>query len=226
MTDDTLIQLHNVSKAYQEGGREHRVFHDLSTTFRRGESVALLGRSGTGKTTLLNLLSGIDLPDAGEVWINGGNISRLSETERTLFRRRHIGFVFQFFNLIPTLTVLENLLLPLSLSGRLDDDGETQAMELLAKVNLSGRGQSYPDLLSGGEQQRVAIARALVHRPTLLLADEPTGNLDTETGARVLALLYDMVSQYGTTLIMVTHSAEAAQRAGRVLRLHDGRLVG
>lgn len=225
MSDDTLIQLRNISKAYQEGERQHWVFRDLSIDFRRGESVALLGRSGTGKTTLLNLLSGIDLPDAGEVCVDGDNIARLSETQRTLFRRRHIGFVFQFFNLIPTLTVLENLLLPLSLSGRLDDQGEAQALTLLRKVDLQARAQSYPDVLSGGEQQRVAIARALVHRPSLLLADEPTGNLDTETGAQVLALLFDMVAQFGATLIMVTHSEEAARQSQRVLSLHDGRFV-
>jgi putative ABC transport system ATP-binding protein len=225
MSDDTFIQLRHIRKAYQEGECQHWVFRDLSIDFRRGESVALLGRSGTGKTTLLNLLSGIDLPDAGEIWIDGDNIARRSETQRTLFRRRHIGFVFQFFNLIPTLTVLENLLLPLSLSGRLDDQGEARALALLQQVDLHGRAQSYPDVLSGGEQQRVAIARALVHHPSLLLADEATGNLDTETGAQVLALLFDMVAQSGSTLIMVTHSEEAARQARRVLSLHDGRFV-
>lgn len=225
MTDDPFIQLRHVSKAYQEGERRHRVFRELDCDFHRGESVALLGRSGTGKTTLLNLLGGIDLPDAGAVCIDGDDIARRSETQRTLFRRQHIGFVFQFFNLIPTLTVLENLLLPLSLSGRLDDDGESQALALLQQVDLQARAHSYPDVLSGGEQQRVAIARALIHRPSLLLADEPTGNLDTQTGARVLALLFDMVAQSGATLIMVTHSEEAARRAQRVLRLEDGRFV-
>lgn len=225
MNAETLIQLRSVSKAYEEAGHHHWVFRDLSALFRRGQSIALLGRSGTGKTTLLNLLSGIDLPDAGEVCVDGVNISALSETNRTLFRRKYIGFVFQFFNLIPTLTVLENLLLPLALSGHLDHTGEARAKELLAEVNLCDRAHSYPDVLSGGEQQRVAIARAVVHQPTLLLADEPTGNLDAESGATALALLRDMVSNSGTTLIMVTHSQETANTADRVLTLHDGQLI-
>ena len=225
MNAESLIQLRSVSKAYAEAGRHHSVFRELSAQFRRGQSIALLGRSGTGKTTLLNLLSGIDLPDAGEVCIDGVNISALSETERTLFRRKHIGFVFQFFNLIPTLTVLENLLLPLALSGRMDHAGEAQANELLARVNLTDRAHSYPDVLSGGEQQRLAIARAVVHQPTLLLADEPTGNLDSESGAAALALLHDMVLNSGTTLIMVTHSQETAKMAERVLMLNDGQLI-
>lgn len=225
MQSSEFIKLQGVGKAYREAGRDHWVLRDLSTTFGQGESVALLGRSGTGKTTLLNLLGGIESPDVGEVCVNGVNISALSETERTLFRREQVGFVFQFFNLIPTLTVLENLLLPLALTGKLDAAGEARAEKLLEQVGLRERADSYPDVMSGGEQQRVAIVRAVVHQPALLLADEPTGNLDEDSGALVLQLLRDIVAESGTTLIMVTHSREIAGVANRTLTLRDGRLV-
>ncbi|MGA7800977.1 MAG: ABC transporter ATP-binding protein, partial [Gammaproteobacteria bacterium] len=201
--DDQLVTIRGLSRAYREGERSRQVLQDLDLDVGRGECVALLGRSGCGKSTLLNLISGIDRPDAGRIRIDGVELTTLDEHRRTLFRRRHIGFVYQFFNLIPTLTVEENLLLPLELNGL---DARAEALELLAAVGLADRGNSFPDRLSGGEQQRVALVRALVHRPSLLLADEPTGNLDAHTGQRILDLLRTLVSERGTTLMLVTHS--------------------
>jgi putative ABC transport system ATP-binding protein len=185
----------------------------------------LLGRSGSGKSTLLNLISGIDLPTAGDVIIGEHCLTRLSEQQRTLFRRAHIGFVFQFYNLIPTLTVEENLLLPLELTGHSGPAAEQQARHFLEQVGLPDRAASYPDRLSGGEQQRVAICRALIHRPLLLLADEPTGNLDAETGAQVMELLIRLSRETQMTTLMVTHSQEIARSADRVLMIQDGQLV-
>ncbi len=185
--------------------------------------MAILGPSGSGKSTLLNLVSGIDLADAGSVRVGDVDIGRLSERDRTLFRRDHVGFVFQFFNLMPTLTVMENLLLPLELTGV--SDGRRQAAELLDAVELGSRADAFPDRLSGGEQQRVAIARALIHGPDLLLADEPTGNLDQDTGEIVVRLLDYLVRESGTTLVVVTHSRELAGRMDRVLRVDHGQLV-
>ncbi len=186
--------------------------------------MALLGRSGCGKSTLLNLIGGIDQPDEGRIVIDGIAITELDERARTLFRRRHIGFVYQFFNLVPTLTVEENLLLPLELNGWSRSRGKERARELLRAVNLPEKAASFPDQLSGGEQQRVAVARALVHRPDLVLADEPTGSLDAESGEQVLELLDRLVSAERRTLLMVTHSREVAARADRILTLRDGRL--
>jgi len=222
---DALIQFDRVSRVYEEAGRSRVVLHELSLTIARGELVVLVGKSGSGKSTLLNLVSGIDLPSSGEVWIAGRALSRQTERERTLLRRRDIGFVFQFFNLVPTLTVLENLLLPLELNGRTGLTARTHAESLLAAVGLADRAASYPDRLSGGEQQRVAIARALVHDPMLILADEPTGNLDAETGRQILDLLDRLARQAGKTMIMVTHSAEVVGVADRVLRMHEGRVI-
>ncbi|RNC70114.1 MAG: ABC transporter ATP-binding protein [Desulfuromonadales bacterium] len=220
-----LIRLTDIHKRYREGDRERTVFRGASLSVAPGEWIALLGRSGSGKSTLLNLVSGIDLPDRGDVEVGGSPINRLSERERTLFRRRHIGFVFQFYNLIPTLTVQENLLLPLELAGGITTDGRQRASELLDRVGLADRAGSYPDRLSGGEQQRVAVVRALIHRPALVLADEPTGNLDSETGQQVLELFEQLVRQSGVTLVMVTHSGEVATLADRVFTVRDGGLV-
>jgi putative ABC transport system ATP-binding protein len=220
-----LVELRGVSKRYREGERRHDVLVNVDATVRPREIVVLVGRSGSGKSTLLNLVSGIDLPDAGDVLIEGKAINRMNERDRTLFRRDHVGFVFQFFNLIPTLTVLENLLLPLELAGRFADPDEEEAVSLLERVGLEDRAASFPDRLSGGEQQRVAVARALVHDPWLVLADEPTGNLDLETGRRVLDLLDGLVRGAGKTMIMVTHSREVVGLADRLLTLRDGGLV-
>ncbi|HXO22521.1 MAG TPA: ABC transporter ATP-binding protein [Thermoanaerobaculia bacterium] len=220
-----LVELRSLSRVYEEGGRERAVLRDASAAIGRGELAVLVGRSGSGKSTLLNLLSGIDLPTAGEVVIDGVNISRLRERERTLFRRDHIGFVFQAYNLIPTLTVKENLLLPLELKGRVSAEQRQAAMDLLSEVGLADRAGGYPDRLSGGEQQRVAVARALAHDPLLVLADEPTGNLDLETGLAVLALLDRLTRRAGKTMVMVTHSPEVIGLADRVFRIESCRLV-
>jgi len=220
-----LVELRGVSKGYQEGERHHDVLVDVDARVLAGEILVLLGRSGSGKSTLLNLVSGIDLPDMGDIVVDGVTINHVTERERTLFRRDHIGFIFQFFNLVPTLTVLENLLLPLDLAGRTGPGETDRAVELLENVGLADRASSYPDKLSGGEQQRVAVARALVHEPRLVLADEPTGNLDMETGRRVLSLLESMVRSAGATMLMVTHSREVAGLADRLMTLRDGQLV-
>jgi putative ABC transport system ATP-binding protein len=201
------------------------VLDEASASVASGERVAILGPSGSGKSTLLNLISGTDLPDAGVVRIDGVDVTGLTERERTLFRRERVGFVFQFFNLLPTLTVLENLLLPLELTGSRDDDGESRARGLLERVGLADRAETFPDRLSGGEQQRIALARALVHRPGLLLADEPTGNLDQDLAVRVGELLEELAASYGTTLVVVTHSRELASRMDRTLMIDHGRLV-
>lgn len=221
----SLIELSGINKRYHEGDSERVIFHNLSVNIQRGELVAIQGKSGSGKSTLLNLIGGIDVPASGQIVIDGADIARYSEQDRTLFRRRHIGFIFQFFNLIPTLTVEENVLLPLSLNGRLDEQQLQNARSLLEQVGLSDRIHSFPDRLSGGEQQRVAIIRALAHNPLVLLADEPTGNLDSETGRQVLDLLERLVRQHDMTLILVTHSQEAAGIADRIFEVQGGGLV-
>lgn len=220
-----LVELRALTKSYPEGGGERVVFRNLSAGIRRGETVALLGRSGSGKSTLLNLIGGIDLPTAGEVILDGTSLTGLSEQRRTMFRRRHIGLVFQSFNLIPTLTVMENLLLPLELNGRSGGPAHAAALDLLERVGLADRAGTSPDRLSSGEQQRVAVARALVHDPFLLLADEPTGSLDAETGLRVLELLVGLARNDGRTMVVVTHSDIVARAADRVLAIRDGRLA-
>jgi putative ABC transport system ATP-binding protein len=220
-----FIRLEHLTKDYQEGPHIRCVLCDLSAAFAHGEFVAILGKSGSGKSTLLNLISGIDLADSGSIWLDGQNLTALDENRRTLFRRRKIGFIFQFFNLIPTLTVMENVVLPLELNGATTLAARRQAGLLLEAVGLLDRARTFPDRLSGGEQQRVAIARALVHDPLLVLADEPTGNLDEETGRQVLELLDRLTRQAGKNLVMVTHSNEAAALADRVLHLREGKLV-
>ena len=221
---DAFIAIRHLFKRYTEGELWRTIFADLTLDILRGQFVALLGQSGSGKSTLLNLLGGIDLPDAGQIRIDDLTLTDLSEIERTRFRRRHIGFVFQFFNLIPTLTAGENLLLPLELNGLASPDRRDRAMELLDNVGLGNRRHSFPERLSGGEQQRLAIVRALVHDPLLLLADEPTGNLDTATGERILDLLLTLHQRAATTIVMVTHSREVAARADRILMVDGGYL--
>jgi len=223
--DSHILQIKELSKSYREGGRDHVILDGAEATLNRGEFVALLGPSGSGKSTLLNLISGIDTPDSGSVVVKGVSLTDISERERTLFRRRHIGFIFQFFNLLPTLTVEENLLLPLELNDRKGGSRRGEVLSLLEKVGLEGRGDTFPDRLSGGEQQRVAVARALIHEPALLLADEPTGNLDSKTGSKILNLLRGLAMDRGVTLLAVTHSKEVAGAADRVLRIEEGRLV-
>jgi putative ABC transport system ATP-binding protein len=220
-----VVRLEQLRKAFAEGRQERVVLDDVSASFAPGEFAVLLGKSGSGKSTLLNLISGIEVPDAGQIFIADVAVTRLSERERTLFRRDQIGFVFQFFNLIPTLTVLENVTLPLELAGRDRRRAAANALTLLRRVGLDDRRDTFPDRLSGGEQQRVAIARALAHDPMLVLADEPTGNLDEETGDRVLGLLLELTREAGKTLIMATHSTEVVPYADRIFEIHDGKLV-
>jgi len=220
-----FIHVSGLQKSFQEGTQTRKVLKNVEASFARGESAAIVGQSGSGKSTLLNVICGIDESDAGVVSIGGQDLTKLNEQKRTLFRRRHIGVIFQFFNLIPTLTVWENVVLPLELSGYKNSDLVEKAEPLLDAVGLLHRRETFPDRLSGGEQQRVAIARALVNDPLLVLADEPTGNLDEETSRRVLELLDSLTRQAGKNMIMVTHSQEAAGYADRILRLHNGRLI-
>lgn len=221
---NTAILLSGISRRFREGEREHVVLDGLDLEVRRGETVALRGRSGSGKSTLLNLVGGIDAPDAGTVTVAGVEVTRLSEHDRTLFRRKHVGFVYQAFNLVPTLTVADNVRLVLELNKVPAVTATARIGELLDAVGLADRADSYPDVLSGGEQQRVAIARALSHEPAVLLADEPTGNLDDTTAESVLALLDKLVRDSGRTLLVATHSNTVASLCNRVLELHDGRL--
>ncbi|MEM9218218.1 MAG: ABC transporter ATP-binding protein [Cyanobacteria bacterium P01_F01_bin.150] len=221
---NSFIEVRNLSKDFAEGTSQRRVLNDLSISFNEGSFVVLLGQSGSGKSTLLNLLSGIERPTSGSILIDGIPITELDERSCTLFRRDQIGFIFQFFNLIPTLTVLENVTLPQELAGKSPKDVEAQGRSLLTTVGLGDRADSFPDKLSGGQQQRVAIARALVHEPRLILADEPTGNLDEDTGETVLKLLLDLTRNSNKTLVMATHNPNIARYADAVLRVHDGQL--
>lgn len=216
------VRLVNVSRGYREGGTLHPVIKGVDAEVVAGECVALLGRSGSGKSTLLNLIAGIDRPDQGEVIVGGESVTRMTEPGLTLFRRRTIGFVYQFFNLIPTLTAAENVALPLELRGISRREAGCRVREMLSAVGLEGRAGAFPDQLSGGEQQRIAVARALVHRPPLVLADEPTGNLDQENGEQVLEMMFSLAREAGGSLLLVTHSLAVARRADRILTLVAG----
>ena len=220
-----FLRFHDLTKSYYEGELSRVVLQNAHAEFEPGQMTVILGRSGSGKSTLLNLISGIDAPDSGQIWVDGRDLTALSERDRTLFRRARIGFIFQFFNLIPTLTVGENVSLPLELNRVPRTEARGKAEAMLDSVGLLDRWNTFPEKLSGGEQQRVALARALVHDPLLILADEPTGNLDEETGSQVLALLTRLAREQDRTLLMVTHSQEAASHADRVLRLTHGQLV-
>ena len=219
-----VLRIRQLSRSFHEGSRVHRVLDRLEAEVRPGERVAIMGRSGSGKSTLLNLISGIDHPDGGTVDIDGVAVSALGEPARTLFRRAHIGFVYQFFNLIPTLDVAENVRLVLELNGVRGAAARARSLAALAGVGLAARAHGAVDQLSGGEQQRVAIARALVHEPGLVLADEPTGNLDDATAGELLPVLLAQTRARGTTLVMVTHDEALAATADRVLELREGRL--
>ncbi len=221
----TIIQINGLTKSYTEGERRRAVLNQADLEIVAGEFFVILGKSGSGKSTLLNMLSGIDKPDSGQIIIDGTDITQLDERQQTLFRRDHIGIVFQFFNLIPTLTVLENITLPGELKGVQRRQVEQRGRTLLERVGLADRAAAFPDKLSGGEQQRVAIARALVQEPTLVLADEPTGNLDSDTGEKILQLLLELTRDAGKTLIMATHNPEIVPLADRVGRIQEGNLL-
>ena len=224
MTREAIVTIRDLYKTYHEGDRSLRVLEGVSLDIAAGEFIAVLGASGSGKSTLLNLVSGIDRPDSGQIRIDGSDITPFNDRQLTLFRRDHIGIVFQFFNLIPTLTARENITLPEELGGGNRQRAETRADDLLGQVGLGDRAATFPDKLSGGEQQRVAIARALLHEPKIVLADEPTGNLDDDTGRAVIQLLLRLTREAGKTLVMATHSIEIARQADRVCRIHDGQL--
>jgi putative ABC transport system ATP-binding protein len=217
-----MLIAEDLQKTYQSGGRPLAALRNVSFRVAPGETMAIVGPSGSGKTTLLGLLAGLDRPSGGRVVLDGTDLGALSEDGRARLRRERIGFVFQSFQLIPTLTARENVAVPLELRGL---DGGPRADELLARVGLEGRGHHFPAQLSGGEQQRVAVARAFVHRPAILFADEPTGNLDAATGGRIIELMMELNRELATTLVLVTHDPDLAARARRVIRLADGAVV-
>jgi putative ABC transport system ATP-binding protein len=218
----SILRSESLTRAYVSGGREITVLRDITFALEPGGFLAITGPSGSGKSTLLGLLAGLDRPTSGRAVLDGHDLSAMSEDERARLRADKVGFVFQSFHLIPTLTARENVQVPLELRG---EDARERAEELLARVGLGDRGHLYPAQLSGGEQQRVAVARAFAHRPRILFADEPTGNLDAANGQNVVALLGEMNRELGTTLVLVTHDPELAARARRALRLRDGVVV-
>lgn len=220
-----MIRVQGLVKTFRDGKRVHDVLRSLSFSVAEGEFVALLGRSGSGKSTLLNCLAGIETPDGGSIHVDGRDLTRLDDDARTHLRRDSIGIVFQFFNLLPVITVLDNVLLPAELAGRAGPATRERALRLLDELGLMSRRSELPDHLSGGEQQRVAIARALINEPRLLVADEPTGNLDSKTGASTLELLGRINQERKLTIVMATHSREAAAHASRTVRLEDGMIV-
>ena len=217
-----VIRTSNLSKTFFHEGVEVRAFRDVSLQIARGQMIAIMGPSGSGKSTLLHILGGIEPPTSGEIWIDGQNLAGLGDLELTLLRRRRIGFIFQSFNLVPTLSVVDNVTLPLILDGLSQKEAVPRALESLQRVEMSHRLRHLPSQLSGGEQQRVAIARALVIRPTLVLADEPTGNLDTARGRDITQLLHDVAHQGQQTVVVVTHDIRVATQADRLIVLLDG----
>lgn len=219
----TVLKVENLSKTYQSGSKSLQVLSGINFSLNRGESLAIVGPSGSGKTTLLGLAAGLDQSDEGQVEINQIKLSRLSEDDRAQVRNEHVGFIFQNFQLIPTLTALENIMVPLELRG--DKSAREVAENLLSQVGLTNRADHYPTQLSGGEQQRVAIARAFSNSPKVLFADEPTGNLDAETGQKIENLLFQLNKEKGTALVLVTHDPELAQKTDKVIHLKGGKMV-
>jgi len=218
-----ILNVHNLGKVYTSGSKKLTVLEDISFDVEEGATFSIVGPSGSGKTTLLGLCAGLDQPDSGTVSLCGTEIGSLNEDERAVLRNKNIGFVFQDFQLLPTLTALENVAIPLELQG--DKNAMKKAMELLVKVELGDRFHHYPSQLSGGEQQRVALARAFSNNPSVLFADEPTGNLDAETGEKVIQLLFQLNADAGTTLIIVTHDLELAEMTQHILSLKGGRII-
>ena len=218
-----ILNVHHLGKSYSSGSKNLTVLQDISFDIEEGETFSIVGPSGSGKTTLLGLCAGLDKPDTGSIDLCGTNLSKLSEDERALLRNRQVGFVFQDFQLLPTLTALENVAVPLELRGA--KNASKAGKELLEKVGLGDRIHHYPSQLSGGEQQRVAVARAFSNNPSILFADEPTGNLDAATGETVVKLLFELNKEAGTTLVIVTHDLELAQKTQRILKLKGGKIL-
>ena len=218
----SILDLQNVSKTYQSGSRKLTVLDQVTFSIQAGETIAIVGPSGSGKTTLLGLCAGLDSSSTGSVVLNGESLEKLNEDQRAAVRSRDVGFIFQNFQLLPTLTALENVMVPLELKKR--KDAKEKAMELLDKVGLKDRATHYPTQLSGGEQQRVSIARAFANAPKILFADEPTGNLDTETGTMIENLIFDLNKEQGTTLVLVTHDLELAAKTQRIIHIKGGKI--
>jgi len=217
-----ILKINELEKTYTSGSKKINVLHEISFEVEQGETFAIIGPSGSGKTTLLGLCAGLDRPDAGQIELCGHQLGDLSEDELAQLRNAEVGFIFQNFQLLPTLTALENVIVPLELQGA--TNAVATGKELLAKVGLSARAHHYPSQLSGGEQQRVALARAFSTRPSILFADEPTGNLDEETGEKVIQLLFDLNKEAGTTLVIVSHDLDLANRTQQILRLKGGKI--
>ena len=218
-----ILRVENVSKIYGSGEAAVKALDNVSLSVRKGEFVAIVGASGSGKSTLLHIIGGVDTPTSGKVFVDGTDIYSLDETKLAIFRRRQVGLIYQFYNLIPVLDVEENITLPLLLDGR--KPGKAQLDELLAMLGLTNRRHHLPNQLSGGQQQRVAIARALISNPALMLADEPTGNLDSKSSAEIMALLRMSNQKFGQTLILITHDMDTALQADRIVGIEDGRII-
>lgn len=218
-----ILNVHNLEKSYSSGSKKLKVLQEINFEIEENKTFAIVGPSGSGKTTLLGLCAGLDKPDSGSINLCGSELSQLNEDERAVLRNQHIGFVFQDFQLLPTLSALENVAVPLELQGNIN--ANKMGKELLEKVGLSDRFHHYPSQLSGGEQQRVALARAFSTRPAILFADEPTGNLDAETGQKVEELLFELNKEAGTTLVIVTHDIELAEKTQHILKLKGGKIV-
>jgi putative ABC transport system ATP-binding protein len=224
MSNENIIEAVNVTKDFANGEIHVLAVRGIDLSVKRGEMLAIVGPSGSGKSTLLNLLGAIETPSDGHVLFEGRDVAKLDDTERTILRRRRIGFIFQAFNLLPTLTAIENVALPLELDGVSEREARARALKSLELVNVAKRKDHLPSTMSGGEQQRTAIARALVIEPALVLADEPTGNLDTKNGEQVMRLLKDLVRERGQTVVIVTHDNDVAAQADRVVHVRDGKL--
>ena len=224
MKQETLIKLQDVSKFYQMGESVVKALNDINLEIKKGDFIAIIGPSGSGKSTMMNLVGALDLATKGDIYLSGKNIEHLEESELAQIRGKRIGFIFQTFNLIPTLTALENAALPMMFQGVSKEEREERAIELLKKVGLGYRLYHFPNELSGGERQRVAIARALANNPEIILADEPTGNLDTKTGKEIMKMLVEL-NKEGRTIILVTHDLEMAKHAKKLIKLKDGGIV-
>lgn len=218
-----ILNLRNVSKTYQSAGKTLTVLESIDISVPAGSTMSIVGPSGSGKTTLLGLAAGLDRATTGSVELNGIKLDNLNEDQRALVRNQHVGFIFQNFQLLPTLTALENVMVPMELRG--EKLVKSRAIDLLQKVGLSDRGHHYPAQLSGGEQQRVSLARAFSNQPQILFADEPTGNLDAETSEKIIELIFNLNKEAGTTLILVTHDLDLANKTGRIVRLKGGRII-